>query len=319
MHEAPKVSVVMSVYNDATYLREAIESILDQTLHDFEFIIIDDGSTDNTRATVQSYNDPRIRLVDNETNLGLPISLNRGIGLARGEYIARQDADDMSLPYRLERQAAYLDAHGDIAMSGCGWFQVDVDGDTFLTGGMKDSDSVIKARLIRENLKFPHGCLMFRKAALEQIGGYDGRFRYTQDLDLQLRMAKAGYSFGSVEGPLYRLRKSLEPDDFKRRCQDRFRALAFERFYSEGPVEIPDVLGEEAVARNKSRGGHRAGRGGYWYSVGILAVGERHYSQTLKCLRNAIFTGDLLMSLRFSLRLAAISGRSILRRLQSTA
>ena len=98
----PKVSVLMSVYNGERYLREAVESILNQTFTDFEFIIIDDGSTDSSRAILASFDDPRIVLLQNETNIGLTRSLNEGLSLARGKYIARQDADDASLLERLE-------------------------------------------------------------------------------------------------------------------------------------------------------------------------------------------------------------------------
>ena len=99
MSKRPRVSVLMSVWNGERYLRQAIESILNQTFRDFEFLIVNDGSTDGSRDIILS-NDNRIRLLDNEANLGLTTSLNRGLELATGEYIARQDADDISLPER---------------------------------------------------------------------------------------------------------------------------------------------------------------------------------------------------------------------------
>ena len=104
----PKVSVVMSVYNSEPFIRDAINSILGQTFQDFEFIIINDGSTDGSLQIIQSYGDSRIRITSQE-NLGLTKSLNKGIGIARGEYIARQDADDISEPSRLEKQVAVLE------------------------------------------------------------------------------------------------------------------------------------------------------------------------------------------------------------------
>ena len=105
MHQ-PKVSVVMSAYNGERYLREAVESILNQTFNDFEFIIIDDGSTNSTGQILSSYaaQDPRIVLIRNRENIGLTKSLNKGLALARGEYIARMDADDVSLPNRFSEQ-----------------------------------------------------------------------------------------------------------------------------------------------------------------------------------------------------------------------
>src|SRR3990170_6306785 len=103
----PEITVLMSVYNGERFLREAIESILNQTYRDFEFLIINDGSTDSSREIILSYNDPRIRLIDNELNIGLTRSLNKGLRLARGKYIARQDADDISFRKRLEKQVAF--------------------------------------------------------------------------------------------------------------------------------------------------------------------------------------------------------------------
>ena len=102
--DMPRVSVIMSVYNGERYLWEAVESILGQTFTDFEFIIIDDGSTDQTAKILRAIGDERVRIFFNEKNIGLAGSLNRGLGLARGEYVARMDADDISLPARLEKQ-----------------------------------------------------------------------------------------------------------------------------------------------------------------------------------------------------------------------
>jgi len=105
----PKISVLMSVYNGEPYLQEAVDSILKQTYQDFEFIIVDDGSTDNSREVLAGFDDPRIVRLDNPANLGLPSSLNRGLELCRGEFIARQDQDDISLSARLAQQLRYLE------------------------------------------------------------------------------------------------------------------------------------------------------------------------------------------------------------------
>lgn len=116
----PIISVVMSAYNSERFISEAIESILDQTFTDFEFIIIDDGSTDNTLEIINNYSnqDDRIRIVINENNIGLAKSLNKGIALAKGKYIARMDADDVSMSNRLQEQLAYLEDHQEITALG---------------------------------------------------------------------------------------------------------------------------------------------------------------------------------------------------------
>lgn len=118
----PMISVVMPVYNGEKYLKEAIDSILNQTFTDFEFLIINDGSTDETEEIILSYDDSRIRYVKNETNLQIVKTLNKGIELARGKYIARMDADDISLPNRLEKQVQFLEDNPDIDICGT-WVQ----------------------------------------------------------------------------------------------------------------------------------------------------------------------------------------------------
>ena len=119
------VSVIMPVYNGAKYLQEAVESILIQTLPEFELIIIDDNSTDKSRIILEiaSQQDARVHLYYNEKNLGLPGTLNRGLELARGEYIARMDQDDISLPGRLEKQVCYLQAHPEVGICGT-WAEI---------------------------------------------------------------------------------------------------------------------------------------------------------------------------------------------------
>jgi glycosyltransferase involved in cell wall biosynthesis len=118
----------MPVYNRERYVGAAIESILGQTFPDFEFIIVDDGSTDETVHVIESFDDPRIRLVSLDTNRGISHALNMGIGVAKGKFIARADSDDISLPRRLERQLEYMDSHPDIGICGASIGWVDANG-----------------------------------------------------------------------------------------------------------------------------------------------------------------------------------------------
>lgn len=118
----PLISVIMPVYNGEEYLREAIESILNQTYINYEFIILNDGSTDKTEEIILSYVDSRILYIKNETNLQIVKTLNKGIALAKGKYIARMDADDISLPKRFERQVAFMEEHPGIDVCGT-WFK----------------------------------------------------------------------------------------------------------------------------------------------------------------------------------------------------
>src|SRR5690349_21132656 len=114
----PAISVIMPVYNSAKFLRLAVESILDQTFKDFEFLIINDGSTDESEAILLEHaaRDPRIVYIKNETNIGLIASLNKALSLAKGKYIARMDGDDVSLPERLAKQVSYLEENNTVAV-----------------------------------------------------------------------------------------------------------------------------------------------------------------------------------------------------------
>ena len=119
----PMISVIMPVYNGEKYLCEAIDSILNQTYTDFEFIILNDGSTDKTEEIILSYDDPRIVYVKNETNLQIVKTLNKGIALAKGKYIARMDADDISLPERFEKQLKFMEQYPSIDVCGT-WMRI---------------------------------------------------------------------------------------------------------------------------------------------------------------------------------------------------
>lgn len=184
----------MCVYNGERYLREAIESILRQTFTDFEFLIIDDGSTDASRSIVLSYDDPRIRLVVNETNIGLTKSLNKGLDLARGEYVARMDADDVSMPERLGRQVDFMDDNPGVWLLGsCSEF-IDSTGTTCRRNSSRLTREELYYRLNFGNV-FPHSSVMFRRREVMTIGGYDESFRRSQDYELWSRIS----SFGPVD------------------------------------------------------------------------------------------------------------------------
>ena len=183
----PKVSVIMSVYNGEKYLREAIDSILNQTFTDFEFIIINDGSTDHTKQILESYSDPRIRLF-HQKNIGLTKSLNIGLKIAEGEYIARMDADDISLPERFSRQVKYLDNNLHVGLLGSRYLQIDEKGvdqnEIQVPIGRED----IFNHLLLFGSAFCHSSMMFRKLLAQNAGFYDESMMYAQDYDLGIRI-----------------------------------------------------------------------------------------------------------------------------------
>lgn len=186
----PKVTVLMPVYNGEKYLREAIDSILNQTFTDFEFLIIDDGSTDCTWRIMKEHaaRDPRIVLVHNDTNLGLTKSLNKGLDMAKGEYVARMDADDISLPERLAAQASFLDKHPDVGVVGTFAQKIDKNGCCMAMWRFPTMhDSLFWALCFTTPLVHPS--VMFRKTIIENIGGYNEKLLVNQDRDLWQRLS----------------------------------------------------------------------------------------------------------------------------------
>jgi glycosyltransferase involved in cell wall biosynthesis len=184
----PEISVVMSVYNGERFLREAVRSILDQSFSDFEYIIVNDRSTDQTASILASFNDRRIRLVHNSENIGLTASLNKGIALAQGKFIARMDADDISLSGRLEHQVDFLKAHSEIGVLGTAYQVIDQDGNSGIVKSFPTSSAVIKWRLCFEN-PIVHPSVMMRCDILERAGGYNPEMMTAQDYDLWQRVS----------------------------------------------------------------------------------------------------------------------------------
>jgi glycosyltransferase involved in cell wall biosynthesis len=190
----PRVSVLMSVYDGEKYLREAIDSIVAQTFKDFEFVIINDGSTDRTAEILNSYDDSRMRIINNPTNLGLPASLNHGLGVAVGEYIARMDADDLSLPERLSKQVTYMDAHPEIAASGTWAKDIDADGHEFGERCLPFGERM-KYEFWRPS-PIVHPSAIIRRSHLGSLR-YDIRLPHAQDYDLWLAL-KARHELGNL-------------------------------------------------------------------------------------------------------------------------
>jgi GT2 family glycosyltransferase len=186
----PRVSVILPVYNGEAYLLEAVESILAQTYTEFELIVIDDGSRDGTAALLDTVRDPRVRVI-HQDNMGLALTLNKAIGLARGEFIARQDADDISRPERLARQVAYLDAHPACGLLGT-WSVIHEDRvPTSRQHRHPCSNGELQLRLLFDSF-FVHSSVMIRRTALDRAGLYptDPERNPPEDFDLWLRIAR---------------------------------------------------------------------------------------------------------------------------------
>lgn len=184
----PRVSVFIPAYNRETLIGDAVGSVLAQSFGDFELIVVDDGSTDRTCEIVSAFGDPRVRLVSNGANLGIPASRNRGLELARGAYLAILDSDDRMLPDRLRRQVAFLDAHPDVALTGSWGRFID---DTGRPTGRKRIQPVAPAH-VDATLLF-RCCISNRsvmgRTAVMRAYGYDPDFVRCQDYDLFVRMS----------------------------------------------------------------------------------------------------------------------------------
>ncbi|GAA4847806.1 glycosyltransferase [Algivirga pacifica] len=204
MDDTTVLSVLMPVYNAAQFLRDAIQSILDQTYDNFEFLIINDGSTDQSEEIILSYQDPRIRYIKNEKNLGLIATLNKGIDLAKGKYIARMDADDIARPQRFEKQLYFMQEQG-----------VDVCGTAVKVFNYK-----IRSQAEKETWVFPqthddirrmglfqcpiaHPSVIFRKTSLR----YSREYKHAEDYYFWYLHLKNGYKFTNLPEVLldYRL------------------------------------------------------------------------------------------------------------------
>jgi glycosyltransferase involved in cell wall biosynthesis len=189
----PKISVVMPNYNDAKFLSQAIESILTQTFSDFEFIIIDDGSTDNSWEIIQGYakKDNRIVALQNEKNLRICKTLNKGIQIAKGEYIARMDSDDVCLPERFEKQIQFMekDENHKIGVCGTNFFIINAGSKRIGVKDFPESHDECKKTFWFRN-PFGHNTVLIRKECFDELGNYDDNFIYAEDLELWMRFGQ---------------------------------------------------------------------------------------------------------------------------------
>ncbi|MEH7239562.1 glycosyltransferase [Bacillus sp. JJ1562] len=226
MTSKPSLSVIMSVYNNEEYLEEAVESILNQTFSDFEFIITDDCSVDNSLKIIESYAaiDDRIIIIKNQQNMGLTKSLNNMINLANAEYIARMDGDDIADLDRFKKQMSVINDKPEIDL---------IFGDTSLIDekGSRICDSWRPKKLenILKNLEYhnfiPHPTVIFKKSAVQSLGGYNEEYKLGQDKELWVRFKNNGYKFYYINQFLLSYR--INPKSVRRKVNvNRYYFLA---------------------------------------------------------------------------------------------
>ena len=206
----PQISVLMAVYNGGEYLTLAIESILEQTFTDFEFIVINDGSTDSTLDVLTEYaqRDQRIRIISRE-NKGLVASLNEGISAARAPLIARMDADDIAYQTRLETQFNYMQKHTEVICVGSYYEVIDEEGLRLTIAKAPTSDGLIQNALMRGHTVICHPTAMYRTEAVKNIGGYDEKFFLVEDIDLWIRLGEQG-ELANIPEPLLSYRTNSD-------------------------------------------------------------------------------------------------------------
>ena len=303
--ETPRtVSVLMSVYNGERYLRAAINSILSQSFGDFEFIIIDDGSEDGTWRVLTSYADPRIRLVRNEQNLGLTRSLNKGLALARGRYIARQDADDISMPQRFERQLSVFMRNPNAAAVFTAFNYIDENGEVKGTVYPPTDSQLIRESLFHVN-PLCHGSAMMRREAVDSVGGYDISYATAQDRDLWLRLSDC-FALEAIPEVLYQLRVYATSVSGRRRREQWRNAVraAMSAFSRCGGVG----LSARAVAL------HHFYVGLYYFSEGLVQEGAHRLHLALEADKTLEQASEQLLNMAVSLALElGPSGRTLVR------
>ncbi len=240
----PEISVLMSVYNGQERVGAAVESLLAQTFQDFELLIVDDASTDATPEILSGYEDPRLRVLHNDRNLGLTRSLNRALPRANAPLVARQDHDDVSVPGRLQRQVAYMRQHPEcVALSS--WYELVTE-----EGEVHKRRPPVRDTAIRWKLLFgtplAHPALMARTAALRKIDGYDEALPFAQDYDLECRLADVGRLHNLPEYLVTKAERSraisVSKGDEQRRLAQQIGCRRIGRLLGSEPVR-PELRG----------------------------------------------------------------------------
>jgi glycosyltransferase involved in cell wall biosynthesis len=292
----PRVSVVLAVYNGERHLEASVRSILDQSFRDFELIVVDDGSNDGTTDILARAvrSDGRTVIVRQE-NRGLTVSLNRGIGLARGCYIARQDADDISLPARLQRQVAYLDAHPAVGALGTGADVIDGSGKIVGALGVALGAKAVTRGLLTLRSTPVHGSMMMRKSALDATGGYREAFPVGQDFDLWLRLS-SHFEIDNLSDVLYQWRLDHGGVYVSRRAtqlQYAGIALAFARERASGGHDSYDLLDSAGGDLDRFVARYRLGAfvHSLWGELWLRGLGNR--ARVRDQLRRAVLGGHV--------------------------
>lgn len=296
----PSLSVLMPVYNNARHLRQAVESILQQTYTDFEFIIINDGSSDNSQAILEEFaaKDARIRLVS-RPNTGYCRALNEALGYARGAFIGRMDADDIAMPDRFERQVAYLRAHPECVAVGGRVLLMD-DAGVPLCGMCQEQthEAIDAAHMAGRGGTIAHPAMTARRSAMEAIGGYDVSYDFAEDLDFFLRMAEYG-RVANLDCVVLRYRQHLASIGYtKSEIQQRSALAVLKAAYKRRGLELPPEVESRTVEASSAAQVHR--KWAWWaLDAGNVRGARKH---ALLALLREPFSADSWRALLCALR-----------------
>lgn len=253
----PRVSVLLALYNAGRFLEPAVRSVLEQTYRDFEFLIVDDGSTDGSREWLRTLTDPRVRLIEQQ-NAGQTVALNRAARESTGEYLARMDADDVCKPDRFAKQVAFLDAHPEVGVLGGAYEIIDHEGRLLRVQDQPADDAELQRRCLVGLVPICHPLVMMRRDIFERVGGFDEtQYPAAEDLDLWLRMGEHAelaclpdvlLSYRMHAGSMSEAKGAVQADAMQRACE-----AAWQRRGVEGQYEFQNAAGWRPTANADSR------------------------------------------------------------------
>ncbi len=214
-----KVSIILPAYNASSTISQSIESIIKQTYEDWELIIINDGSNDNTKDIILSYKDDRIKIFDNPGNKGIVYTLNRALSIAQGLYVARMDSDDISISTRIEKQIDYIEKY-NLDLIGCMTERIDMEGNCVLHMANKSYSPSKITRCVKYDNCIAHPTWFGRKSMFEELGGYRN-FHACEDYDFLLRAIRHNYKLGICDSIQLKYRENLNGISFSNLFKQR--------------------------------------------------------------------------------------------------
>ncbi len=242
----PIVSVVIPTYNAISYLPKTLESVLNQTFTDFEVIIIDDGSSDNTQEWISNLVDPRIKTI-RQTNQGVAVARNTGIAVALGDYIAFLDSDDLWKPTKLEQQVQCLEANPDVGLVNTWIENIDEQGNSLAIVPAPEAEGKVWSQIIEENVILCGSVPMIRRLCFESIGKFDPNLLSAEDWDMWIRLA-ANYAFALIREPLVSYRQHLQSKSNNLEKHLLYRLKTIDKTFQSVAPELQH-LKERAVGR----------------------------------------------------------------------